>query len=355
MVLGTEYVETAQVLTWQQSAASTLQVCQAGSAWLTFLTPSFTSDDDFATITISVLVGGSLRSASFPFEYTPEIVGAAQVLQFFPKNVFVTEDLQLLVTMGNVQRLKPSFSSAEIKAQVQGLDVTATQIVVLSSSRIFTVVKMSLPYNRTQGRDTGVLKISVGRIVDQLDTLNLSNMYPPAKAPYMFAVRVSKILKATQVFQMPVIPDVSALEAASGEIQPTGVARINPDEQIVVHGRCQHNEPGQIVWKFTPPIPLEFYKALADDVSGSVVCAAIVFGAAVYLTKMNYKTSSEYLAAKAKVMEGAQIKSEEREDAAGGVGMKSNDKNHSGRVSEEGTGVQGVRTDTPAKTGMIST
>ncbi len=357
-VLGTAYVETAQVLTLQQSAASTLQT---GSAFLTFITPSFTSDDDFATITISVLVGGSLRSASFPFEYTPEIIGAAQVLEFFPKNVFVTEDLQLLFTVGNVQRLKPSFSSAEIKAQAQGLDVAATQIVVLSSSRNFTVVRMSLPYNRTQGRYTGFLKISAGRIVDQLGTLNLSNMYPTAKAPYMFAVRVSKTMKAGQVFQMPVtlteqfIPDVSALEAASGEIQPTGVARINPDEQFVVHGRCQHNEPVQIVWKITPPIPLEYYETLADDVSGSVACAAILFGAAVYLTTMNYKTSSEYLAAKAKVMEGAQTKSEEREDAAGVVGMKSIDKSHSGRVSEGGAGVQGVRTDTPAKTGMIST
>jgi hypothetical protein len=68
---------------------------------------------------------------------------------------------------------------------------------------------------------------------------------------------------------------------------------------------------------------------------------------------MKYKTSSEYLAAKAKVMEGAQKKSEEREDAV--VGRKSNDKNHSGRVSEEVTVVQGVGTDTPAKSGMIST
>jgi hypothetical protein len=222
---------------------------------------------------------------------------------------------------------------------------------------------MSLPYNRTQGRYTGFLKISAGRIVDQLGTLNLSNMYPTAKTPDMFAIRVSKILKATQVFQMSVtlteqfIPDVSALEAASGEIQPMGVARITPNEQFVVHGRCQHNEPVQIVWKFTPPSPLEFYETWADDVSGSVACAAILFGAAVYLTKMNvgYKTSSEYLAAKAKVMDGSQKKSEEREDAAGVVGMKSIDKSHSGRVSEGGAGVQGVRTDTPAKTGMIST
>jgi hypothetical protein len=183
--------------------------------------------------------------------------------------------------------------------------------------------------------------------------------YPTAEAPCMFAVRVSKILKATHVFRMPVtltaqfIPYVSALEAVSGEIQPTRVARINPDEQFVVHGRCQRSEPEQIVWKFTPPIPLEFYETLADNVSGSVACTAILFGAAVYLTKMNYKTSSEYLAAEAKVMDGAQKKSEEREDAVGEVGRKSNDKNHSGRVSEEGAGVQGVDTDTPAKTGMI--
>jgi hypothetical protein len=288
------------------------------------------------------------------------INGSSEVLEFFPKNVFVTEDLQLLVTMGNVQRLKSPFSSAEIKAQVQELDVTGTQIGIVSSTRIFTVVQVSLPYCRTQGRDTGVLEISVGRNVDQLGTLNLSNMCPTAEAPYMFTVHVSKILKVTQVFHMPVtlteqlIPDVSALEAASGEIQPTAVVRINADEQFVVHGRCQHNAPVQIVWKFTPPIPLEFHETLADDVIGSVACAAVLFGAAVYLTKMKYKTSSEYLAAKAKVMEGAQKKSEEREDAV--VGRKSNDKNHSGRVSEEVTvaGVQGIGTDTPAKSGMTS-
>jgi hypothetical protein len=287
------------------------------------------------------------------------INGSSEVLEFFPKNVFVTEDLQLLVTM--VQRLKPKFSSAEIKTQVQELDVTATHIVIVSSTRMFTVVQMSLPHYRTQGRDTGVLEISVGRNDDQLGTLNLSNMYPTAEAPSMFTIHVSKILKVTQVFHMPVmlteqlIPDVSALEAASGEIRPTAVVRINADEQFVVHGRCQHNAPVQIVWKFTPPIPLEFHETLVDDVIGSVACAAVLFGAAVYLTKMKYKTSCEYLAAKAKVMEGAQKKSEEREDAAGGVGRKSNDKNHSGRVSEEVTVVQGVGTDTSAKSGMIST
>ncbi len=277
------------------------------------------------------------------------INGSSEDLEFFHKNVFVTEDLQLLVTMGNVQRLKPPFSSAKIKAQVQKLVVTATQIVNVSSTRIFTVVQMSLPYNRIQGRDTGLLEISVGRNVDQLGTLNLSNMYPSAEAPYMFTVRVSKTLKAGQVFHMPV--------TLTEQIQPTAVVRINTDEQFVVHGRCQHNAPVQIVWKFTPPIPLEFHKTLGDDVIGSVACAAVLFGAAVYLTKMKYKTSSEYLAAKAKVMEGSQKKSEEREDAAGEVGMKSNDKNQSGRVSEEVTvaDVHSDGTDTPAKSGMIST
>ena len=93
--------------------------------------------------------------------------------------------------------------------------------------------------------------------------------------------------------------------------------------------------------------------AVAGMVIGSVACAAILFGAAVYLTKLNNK---EYLAAKAKVMtEGAQKKSEEREDAAGEVDRKSNNKNHRVRVSEEVAGVQGVGTDTPAKAGMIST
>jgi hypothetical protein len=93
-------------------------------------------------------------------------------------------------------------------------------------------------------------------------------------------------------------------------------------------------------------------------VATSVACAAILFGAALYpdVTKMKNKTSSEYRAGKAKVMtEGAQKKSEEREDAAGKIGRKSNDKNHRVRVSEEVAGAQGVCTDTPAKTGMIST
>jgi hypothetical protein len=96
--------------------------------------------------------------------------------------------------------------------------------------------------------------------------------------------------------------------------------------------------------------------AVAGMVIGSVACAAILFGAALCLTKVKNKTSSEYLAGKAKVMmDGAQKKSEEREDAAGKVGRKSNHKNHRVRVSEEVAGAQGVCTDTPAKTGMIST
>ncbi len=96
--------------------------------------------------------------------------------------------------------------------------------------------------------------------------------------------------------------------------------------------------------------------AVAGMVIGSVACAAILFGAALYLTKVKNKTSSEYLAGKAKVMmDGAQKKSEEREDGAGKVGRKSNDKNHRVRVSEEVAGEHVVCTDTPAKTGMIST
>jgi hypothetical protein len=177
-VRGSQYVGTAQVLALHQSPGSTLQ---AGSALLTLLTPKFTSIDDFATITISVSVGGQ-RSASFRFEYMPEIVGAAQVVEFFPKDVFETEDLQLLVTMRNVERLNSPFSSAQIKARVQGLDVPATQIIVVSSSRIFTVVRMSLPYNRTQRRDTGVLEISLGRNAHQLGTLNLSVLKVPQPA-----------------------------------------------------------------------------------------------------------------------------------------------------------------------------
>jgi cysteine-rich repeat protein len=197
--------------------------------------------------------------------------------------------------------------------------------------------------------------------VVSLSSDNLSNMYPTAEASYMFTARESKTLKAAQVFQMPVtlteqmIVEVSALEAASGEIQPTGDVRINSEDEFVVHGRCQHNAPAQIGWTFTPSITLEFYEALADDVVGSVACAAILFGAAAYLTKINYKTSSEYLAAKAKMMEDAQEKTEEREVAAGEVARKSDDNNHSGHVSEEVAGVQGVRTDTPAKKGMINT
>ena len=104
--------------------------------------------------------------------------------------------------------------------------------------------------------------------------------------------------------------------------------------------------------------------SVAGMVIGSVACAAIFFGAAVYLTKMKNKTSSEYLADKAKVMtERAQEKSEEQGDAAGTVGRKAagtvgrkiNDKNHRVRVSEEAEGMQGICTDTPGKTGMIST
>ncbi len=91
-------------------------------------------------------------------------------------------------------------------------------------------------------------------------------------------------------------------------------------------------------------------------VATSVACAIILFGAALYPTKIENKTSSEYLAGKAKVMmEGAKKNSQEREDAAGKLGRMCDDKNHRVRVSEEVAGAQGVCTDTPAKTGMIST
>jgi hypothetical protein len=213
-------VETAQVLTLQQSAASTLQ---AGSAWLTFLTPTFTSDDDFATITISVLVGGSRRSASFPFEYMPAIVGAARVLEFFPKNVFVTQDLQLLVKMENVQRLQSPFSSADIKARFEGLEIPAEQMVIVSSSRIFTVVRMSIPYNATQGRDAGALEISVGRDVEQLGSFNVS-VVPVPSPQFVTGVEFPSIL----------LPDSSP-------------RRLPPDQKNILKVQIQYLEPNYVL------------------------------------------------------------------------------------------------------------
>ena len=111
----------------------------------------------------------------------------------------------------------------------------------------------------------------VSRIV--LSPTNLTNMYPTFEVPYVFTVEVSKGSKMPKIFQMPMslveqaIPQV-VIEAASGELLPSGNVRINIGEQLIVHGQCKvlrksykYNDDidtlMHLVWTFEPQLPRE--------------------------------------------------------------------------------------------------
>jgi len=156
-VVGSTSSSSTQVVSLSQSPTSTLK---NGKASITFETPLFKSLDEFATIEIAVMIGGSKRLASFRFEYMPDITGDAIVEEFFPQTIYAEQDLKLLVTLTNVARLSFPYVSEEIKATVAG-HIDASDIEIVTSSRYFTSVRISFLYT-DDWPTSGALEIKVG-------------------------------------------------------------------------------------------------------------------------------------------------------------------------------------------------
>ena len=141
-VRGSDAIHSALVVSLTQSSQSTMK---SGLATLTFRTPKFMSDDEFASIELQVVLGGAKRSASFNYEYMPDVSGRAHLIEAFPLQVYREEDFYLIATLGNVARLNFPYLSSDIVAKVSGRDVDIENILVLSSSRETTVVQIFCP------------------------------------------------------------------------------------------------------------------------------------------------------------------------------------------------------------------
>jgi len=99
----------------------------------------------------------------------------------------------------------------------------------------------------------------------------LSNLHVTGDNPYVFQVQMMKTTKTPVSFRMPVtlveqaIPDAVAT-SASGVLQTSGIVRINPGQQFIVHGSCRVSEKHhkhdqgtkkdmQLKWTVQPSIP----------------------------------------------------------------------------------------------------
>lgn len=113
-----------------------------------------------------------------------------------------------------------------------------------------------------------------GQSVVKISESMLAMLFPTAENPYIFTVSVSKASSTPVSFSMPVslteaaIPAVT-IRAGSGKRTPSGVIRINPDDQVVLFGDCSvfredlaHNF--MLTWSFVPAISKEFYKVMSD-------------------------------------------------------------------------------------------
>ena len=110
----------------------------SSSGTLGFVTPSLVSDDESATIEITVMVAGMRKTTSFEFEYLPVISGAPGVAYSSPSNIFAGQDLDFAVKLENFPRLSFPFSEEDVIVQLDGVDVPTGSIRILSSDRYAT-------------------------------------------------------------------------------------------------------------------------------------------------------------------------------------------------------------------------
>lgn len=107
-----------------------------------------------------------------------------------------------------------------------------------------------------------------------VQTILTSDLFPTRADPYVFSVRVSKGSRTPAVFSIPVtvtevnIPDV-AVGSMSGQMQSDGTVKINPGDQLLVHGRCAVDAGASdttmtLHWTFDPPID-NVFEIIPDD------------------------------------------------------------------------------------------
>jgi len=133
---------------------------KASRGSLQFEAPQFASLDDFATIYISTVVGGTSKVFKFNFEYLPKITGPAVVTTVSPTTIMEDEDLTVLVTIANVHRIDFPYSAMQLLVHVADAEIATKHVSIISSDRMSTSLSISVPAsNLTAG---GLVTIGVG-------------------------------------------------------------------------------------------------------------------------------------------------------------------------------------------------
>ena len=105
----------AKVVSLEQNDGSNLK---AGNAHVTVAMPAVSANTEFATVAIFSKVFGMTKTVSFQFEYLPVIEGIAEIIEFFPRQIYRTQGLDLYVRVGNVHRLDHPYNASKMLVQV---------------------------------------------------------------------------------------------------------------------------------------------------------------------------------------------------------------------------------------------
>jgi len=156
VVEGSTSKQRVPVSNLQQGATSTLT---SSRGVLQFVLPQFFSLDDFATISVSTVVGGKSKLLKFDFEYLPKITGPAIVRTYSPVAIMKEEDLNLFVTVANVHRIDDG-SADQLLVHVAGAEIATERVSIISSDRTSTSLSISVPGSALLSN--GAIQVGVG-------------------------------------------------------------------------------------------------------------------------------------------------------------------------------------------------
>lgn len=138
--------KTRAIVTFLQQRPTSTLISSEGV--LRFTMPQFTDPDEFAQVSIVVMVAGTTKTVSFDFEYLPVITGAAELQQHSPTQIFEGEDLELSVKVTNIPRLSFPFRPQDMIVQVAGtvspVTVLPEDVRIVSSDRYSTALRVSV-------------------------------------------------------------------------------------------------------------------------------------------------------------------------------------------------------------------
>ena len=146
-----------QVVDLVQSPSSSLQ---SGSAYVVIRAPEVSVDVHFVTFTISAHVYGNEKSISFQFEYIPVITGSSIAIQYTPRRIYDTQDLDVLVELSNFPRLREPYNTSKILFTVEDSNPMPVKAIV-ASDRTRTSLRVQVPTPSHGSWPDAVLRLRV--------------------------------------------------------------------------------------------------------------------------------------------------------------------------------------------------